>query len=213
MIKVEIVEKYRLLLETNLNRLIADLEGLSIGKSGQYPFGWRKAAKGRTVWRLLEELITQNLEKNQTRYGLHTMSPSGSEVSVYDFTCKLTGSDDDIYVNIKGANVSGDASKDDISKANELVKFYAQNPDRNLFIATFLIEFKNDMFVKLVRCIVMPITWIPDVYVNPSNNGNLQSSKYKDIAKAVKRTNSEFLSVFSEAHKLALVKKAKNNTQ
>ena len=26
------------------------------------PYGWRKAAKGRTVWRIVEEVISQGLE-------------------------------------------------------------------------------------------------------------------------------------------------------
>lgn len=38
----------------------------------------------------------------------------------------------------------------------------------------------------------MPIAWLPDIYVNPSNNGNLQSSKYKSLDTAIKRTFPEF---------------------
>ncbi|TAE76006.1 MAG: hypothetical protein EAZ85_00985 [Bacteroidetes bacterium] len=49
------------------------------------------------------------------------------------------------------------------------------------------------MSIEISKVTVFPITWIPDVYVNPSNNGNLQSSKYKNIGNAIKRTNQEFI--------------------
>ena len=73
-----------------------------------------------------------------------------------------------------------------------LKAFYDEDLSMELFVATFAIDFRNDMSIRLVRCYVMPIAWIPDVYVNPSNNGNLQSSKYKNVDEAVKRTNKEF---------------------
>jgi hypothetical protein len=46
------------------------------------------------------------------------------------------------------------------------------------------------------------------VYINPSNNGNLQSSKYKDLSTAVKRTNSDFFEVFKKEFEVARKKKA-----
>jgi len=49
------------------------------------------------------------------------------------------------------------------------------------------------MTIKLDKVYVLPITWIPDIYVNPSNNGNLQSSKYKKIETAIKRSGEDFL--------------------
>ncbi len=33
------------------------------------PFGWRKAAKGRIVWRIIEEVISQNLETHAKELG------------------------------------------------------------------------------------------------------------------------------------------------
>jgi hypothetical protein len=53
----------------------------------------------------------------------------------------------------------------------------------------------------------MPISWLPDIYVNPSNNGNLQSSKYKDIALSTKRTNQQFLQELKDEMKVAQNKK------
>ena len=50
--------------------------------------------------------------------------------------------------------------------------------------------------------------WIPDVYINPSNNGNLQSSKYKDLTTATKRTNAEFFEVLKSEMEVARKKKA-----
>ena len=65
------------------------------------------------------------------------------------------------------------------------------------------------MTIGLEKCIVFPTAWIPDVYVNPSNNGNLQSSKYKDLAGAIRRTPQEFLKCLTEANEVALEKKKK----
>ena len=54
---------------------------------------------------------------------------------------------------------------------------------------------------------MFPTSWIPDIYVNPSNNGNLQSSKYKDIANAVRRTPEKFLEELKKANEIAIAKK------
>jgi hypothetical protein len=72
-----------------------------------------------------------------------------------------------------------------------------------------LIEFTEAMAVHLQSCSVIPVSWIPDIYVNPSNNGNLQSSKYKDIDLAIRRTNQEFL----KAYDIALEKRRRKNVQ
>lgn len=50
-------------LQHSLNLLIAQIGPIQIGSVKQFPFGWRKAAKGRTVWRIIEEAITQNIQK------------------------------------------------------------------------------------------------------------------------------------------------------
>lgn len=207
--EINLTTELRDKLEIILNELIKDIGTLKIGRNGQFPFGWRKAAKGRTVWRLVEELISQNLEKNHLKYNLLKMNPSDSEVSVYDFSCVINGFKEEIFINIKGSNNTTRDNKDDISKANELVKFYNENRQKKLFVATFIMEFSSSMEVKIERCIVMPIAWLPDIYVNPSNNGNLQSSKYKYIETATKRTNSVFLTEFKKAHKIAIEKKKK----
>lgn len=211
--EISLVENYRSLLEDGLNKLINDVGKLKIGRQGQFPYGWRKAAKGRTIWRLLEELITQNLQKNSRNYNMQDMAPSESEVSVFDFTCNLSGYTEKIFVNVKGASIENRNSKDDISKATKLVEFYREDHNRKLFVATFNIRFESELdetlLATLDKCYVMPIAWIPDIYVNPSNNANLQSSKYKDITSAIKRTNKKFLDVFAIAHKVALDKRSK----
>ena len=105
--------------------------------------------------------------------------------------------------------LGGRSNKDDISKASGLIEFYRGNPNANLYIATFIISFNKNMTIGLNRGVVFPVAWIPDIYVNPSNNGNLQSSMYKDINTAVKRTPQEFLECLIEANNLALAKKRK----
>lgn len=71
------------------------------------------------------------------------------------------------------------------------------------------------MTVSICDAVVFPISWIPDIYVNPSNNGNLQSAYYKDLSTAVKRTNAEFIKELHEEIAVANQKKrdkAKKNT-
>ncbi|MBE7413673.1 MAG: hypothetical protein HS129_16685 [Leptospiraceae bacterium] len=206
---IQQTEEYRAKLENCLNILRSKIEKIQIGSSKQFPFGWRKAAKGRTVWRIVEEAINQNLEKFHEELGIESIEPSDSEVSVYDTKLKFQGDKDFIYTNIKSAVLGGRTNKDDISKANGLQEFFQQDIDRQLFISTFVIRFDDEMTISLTDCHVMPIMWLPDIYVNPSNNGNLQSSKYKDVNDAIKRTNKEFFAELSSAVEVAQGKRRK----
>ncbi|KHD05205.1 hypothetical protein PN36_20290 [Candidatus Thiomargarita nelsonii] len=117
-------------LESALTALIADIGDIQIGSKEQFPYGWRKAAKGRTVWRIVEEAITQNLEKNYAKYGFIFAQPSKSEVSVYDFQAKFDSNSAEVFVNIKSAVIGGKKNKDDISKAEKLKAFFEENIDR-----------------------------------------------------------------------------------
>ncbi|WP_062351232.1 hypothetical protein [Bacillus kwashiorkori] len=197
------IAKERQVLEENINKLVHDkIKHIPIANNQLMPYGWRKAAKGRTVWRIIEEVISQNLEKYAQDYGFQSVIPADSEVGVYDFEFQLK-SGSKSFVNIKSAVIDGKVNKDDISKAIGLIEFLENNPTSNLYIATFLIRFTEEMTVELVECIVFPTTWIPDVYVNPSNNGNLQSSKYKNLDEMVFRTNGEFLEILKEENRVA----------
>lgn len=186
------VEFLRKSLEDSLTKLIMKVGKINIGNPEQFPFRWRKAAKGRTVWRIIEELITQNLEVYHNDFGISNVVPSDSEVSVYDMKCEFEGHSP-LFINIKSAVQDGKRTKDDISKAEGLTNFYNEDPNQIFMIATFLIKFNEDMSVELTKAVVMPVAWIPDIYVNPSNNGNLQSSYAKDLDSAVKRTNAQFV--------------------
>lgn len=204
------IEEERVFLEEVLKKLIKEIGPIPIANTRIMPYGWRKAAKGRTVWRIIEEIISQNLEKKGKELGFQKVVTSESEVSCYDFKFVLN----DIktsYVNIKSSVLNGKINKDDISKALQLKVFFEENPKSNLFVATFIIDFKDNMTIDIVDCVVFPIFWIPDVYVNPSNNGNLQSANCKFIKKAIKRTKKEFYVEFMNALKIALVKRAKKN--
>lgn len=90
-----------------------------------------------------------------------------------------------------------------------MIRFYKENPNANLYVATFVISFNDDMTIGLNKCVVFPTAWIPDIYVNPSNNGNLQSSKYKDINLAIKRTPQEFLFCLIKENQIAVEKRRK----
>lgn len=205
--EIEDAELHRSMLEVALRKLITGIGEIPIGTPGQFPFGWRKAGKGRTVWRILEEVISQNLENNASNIGLHDFAPAASEVGVYDFSFRFQDSKP-IYVNIKSAVKGRASSKDDISKADKLITFFENTPDLTLFIATIEIAFHTDpVRIELTNCYVLPTAWLPDVYVNPSNNANLQSSKYKDLASCVKRTRLEFLEVLKENLEVAREKR------
>lgn len=194
-------------LQESFDLLVNKINKIQIGSKEQFPFGWRKAAKGRTVWRILEEIITQNLEQNYTQFKLQSITPSTSEVSVFDFECKLIGNDTPIYINIKSAVLGGRKNKDDISKGIGLKEFYAADITKSFFVGTFFIKFNDDMTIEIDHATVFPIAWIKDIYVNPSNNGNLQSAYYKDIKDAVRRSNSEFHELFIIALDFAQSKK------
>lgn len=202
------VELLRDSLEGSLSKLLRKVGKIQIGRKEQFPYGWRKAAKGRTVWRIIEEIITQNLEKYHEEFGITEVAPSDSEVSVYDMQCRFSGHAP-LYINIKSAVEGGKRTKDDISKAEGLANFYSEDPSNIFMIATFLIRFNDDMTVELTKAVVMPVAWIPDIYVNPSNNGNLQSSYAKDLDKAIKRTNASFINELHAAMEIAAAKKKK----
>ena len=74
-------------LQNSCDLLIKKIGKIQIGSTELFPYGWRKAAKGRTVWRIVEEVITQNLEKYHTDFNLNSIHPSDSEITVYDHSC------------------------------------------------------------------------------------------------------------------------------
>lgn len=195
--EVREVDHERKKLQNAIDELLPDIDLIPIASRELMPFGWRKASKGRTVWRIVEEVISQNLEKEAQRLGFQNIVPSPSEVSVYDFKFKFPNLRDS-FVNIKSAVSGKRASKDDISKAIRLIEHFEENPESNLFIATFEMDFTTDPGVALRKCTVMPLQWIPDIYVNPSNNGNLQSAYAKHLTSAVKRSRAEFLNKLEE---------------
>jgi hypothetical protein len=208
---IEQIEVIRLGLQESFDLLVNKINKIQIGTKEQFPFGWRNAAKGRTVWRILEEVITQNLEKNHTEFKLQSVSPSDSEVSVFDLECRLVNNDTPIYINIKSAVLNGRKNKDDISKGIGLRDFYAEDVNKNFFIGTFFIKFNDDMTIEIDHATVFPIAWIKDIYINPSNNGNLQSAYYKNIDDAVKRSNEDFHKLFTDALEFAQNKKNANS--
>ena len=79
---IEVERKY---LEDRLNTLIKNIGDIPIANTRIMPYGWRKAAKGRTVWRIVEEVISQGLESQATALGFDSVHPADSEVGVYDF--------------------------------------------------------------------------------------------------------------------------------
>ena len=161
---VEQIEALRKGLQESFDLLVSKIGKIQIGKKEQFPYGWRKSAKGRTVWRILEELITQNIEKYHTEFKIDSIIPSDSEVSVFDFECKITGNPTPVYINIKSAVLDGRKNKDDISKGDGLKEFYEKDINKNFFIGTFFIKFNDDMTIEIDHATVFPIAWIPEEF-------------------------------------------------
>tara|TARA_Y100000748_G_scaffold303790_1_gene310206 strand:+ start:234 stop:854 length:621 start_codon:yes stop_codon:yes gene_type:complete len=191
------------MLQESMSSLIKDIGVIKIGTKELFPYGWRKAAKGRTVWRLVEEVIVQNLEKNPSKYGLQNVKPATSEVSVYDLELSFKDIKQPIFINIKSSVRNARKNKDDISKAVGLIDFLKNNPKSLIFVITIELDFSENMEILLSNSFVMPTVWLPDVYVNPSNNGNLQSSKYKELETAIQRNNEQFLVELIKAKEIA----------
>jgi len=208
---IEKTETLRKKLQGSLDKLISKIGKIQIGTTEQFPLGWRKAAKGRTVWRILEELITQNLEKYYDDLGIISITTSDSEVTIFDFSTLYENETNQAYVNIKSAVLGGPSRKDDISKFDKLIKFYesftGEKPD--FFIATFFLTFHENMTLEIINCVVFPIAWVPesDIGINTSNNGNLQLKKYKSIEYAEKKTPEEFYQILKGKVDTALLKK------
>lgn len=186
------IESCRAALESIMNRLIVSIGDIQIGTNSQFPLGWRRAGKGRTVWRLLEEALTQNLEVQHRSLGIANVFAVDSEVGIFDMQITLN-ENVVLYANIKSAVSGGRSNKDDISKARLLEQFFAADPTRILLIATIHISFLESMHIRLDRATVVPVSWLPDIYVNPSNNANLQSSQYKSTQFMIPRTGVDFL--------------------
>jgi len=150
--KINIIEQERIKLQTALNNLISIIGDIQISNIQQMPYGWRNSAKGRTVWRIIEEIISQNLEKYATELNFSSVKPSESEIGVYDFEFTVDGKVS--YVNIKSSVLGGRENKDDISKADGLINFYKENINKNLYIAKFGIIFNNNMTISISECVV-----------------------------------------------------------
>lgn len=76
------VENYCDRLQASLNKLCQKIGQIQIGTKNQFPDGWGKAAKGRTVWRIVEEALNQNLKKDGDKLGFGKVLPSAAEASI-----------------------------------------------------------------------------------------------------------------------------------
>ena len=78
---IKTAEQLQAKLQTSLSKLVGLIGKIQIDKS-KFPYGWGNAAKGRTVWRILEEVIIQNIKKSHKEIGIKSITPSTSEVSI-----------------------------------------------------------------------------------------------------------------------------------
>jgi hypothetical protein len=190
-----------------LDKVSEHLGPIQIGNIRQFPNGWGKARKGRTVWRIVEEAINQNLKAKCTTLGLDKVCPPDRETSIFDVELCFKGDPQLIHLNFKAAVADKKHNKGDISKAKKVLEFFAEDLSRQLFIVTFPIAFGNNMTIKIENCLVTPITWLPDIYVNPSNNGNLQCRHPENLKLANRRTNARFVAELKQAMPAAAKKR------
>lgn len=186
-----------------LDRVSKQIGPIKIGNATQFPDGWGNAAKGRTVWRIIEEAINQNLKKKCTRLGLNKVCPSKVEISIYDVAVRFKCDPQVIHLNFKTAVAGRETKKGDISKAKSVLRFFKEDLSRQLFIVTFPIVFGKRMTIEIKNCRVTPMAWLPDIYVNPSNNGNLQCKHPSDLKQVKKRTNAQFVAELKKAMRTA----------
>lgn len=66
---IENTDKERARLQAAIDQLLPSIRTVPIANHALMPFGWRKAAKGRIVWRIIEEVISQNLEAHAKELG------------------------------------------------------------------------------------------------------------------------------------------------
>jgi hypothetical protein len=201
-------EAFQKRLTSSLEKLLKRIGRIQIGTPQQFPDGWGRAAKGRTVWRIVEEAVVQNIKARRAELGLAHAEAAPGETELYDVKVRFEQSKVDLFLNLKTAASGRETKKGDVSKADGIIRFFDMDAGRQLFIVTLVVTFSADMFIEITKCLVVPITWLSDVYVNPRNN-NLQCCQPKALANATKRTNAEFIAVLRHEMDAADVKRAK----
>jgi hypothetical protein len=179
-------------LTSSLQQLLKRIGRIQIGTPRQFPDGWGRAAKGRTVLRIVEEAVVQNIKARHAELGLAHAEAAPGETELYDVKVRFEWSKVDLFLNLKTAARGRETKKGDVSKADGIIRFFQKDAERQLFIVTLVVRFSADMFIEIEKCLVIPITWLTDIYVNPRNN-NLQCCQPKRLVDATKRTNAEFI--------------------
>lgn len=159
----------------------------------------------RSVSWLVEQVVVQNLRKYKAEFGIEYVRDPPSNVSLYDCAIKFNDRAKIYYTNIKTSSVDAKKGKDDISKADKLIKLYEADSKYALFVAVVKIIFKNTTLIlhHPNNLIIFNVSWIPDIYCNPRNN-NLQS---KDYAQISFRSNADFVTAIKKEYATSLKKK------
>jgi hypothetical protein len=199
-------------LASSLNKLLRRIRRIQIGTPKQFPDGWGRAAKGRTVWRIVEEAVVQNLKKHRASLGLAVAEVAPREVDIYDVKIRFKNSTIELFLNLKTYAAGLETKKGDISKAKRIIEFFDQDVARQLFIVRLVIRFSADMCIEIKECLVVPITWLPDIDVNYHNH-NLQCRQPKTLGGVTRRTNSKFVAALQHAIRIADAKRQKKANQ
>ena len=57
------IDVLRKKVQATCDLLIKEIGPIQIGSTKIFPYGWRKSAKGRTVWRIVEDSVAKRLDR------------------------------------------------------------------------------------------------------------------------------------------------------
>jgi hypothetical protein len=170
-----------------------DMPFLPIGGPEHFPDGWQRAAKGRTVWRIAELAVLQNLKRIAESEGLVDFTQAETETHPFDFHCRIARVGE-TQVNLKTyTDRARKGGNEDVSKALRLLDFMQSYPEVVLLLASVKIEFHDDPFgIQIGQPSVVPLAWLGDIYVNGSSNKNLMTASARRPDACIERSHAEF---------------------
>ena len=156
-----------------------------------------------------------------TTEATEAVTDSGNKQDANTVSVEQKGLDKPLYILVIGTDDNNPSQGDSLfllsvnldQKTMDVIGIPSNSKidNRDQTDATMLNSIYEKGGIELTKAVVMPIAWIPDLYVNPSNNGNLQSSYAKDLNKAKKRTNATFIEELKKEIQVAEGKKKKRN--
>jgi len=154
-------------LKETLSALVRHLPSFEVANETALPFGLKPHT--RSVSWIVEQVLVQSLKLNANKLGIsHVAYENLGDTALHDV--ELGIGKRTVLVNIKTHDVDGRKNKNDISAVVKLYRAYAQDPNYDLFYATFGIKFVGrsiQFSQEAVHC--FSPQFLP-IYVNPTND-------------------------------------------